>query len=116
MPFGESGPAVAAAVAALDDVEYVRRSAERNRDDRQTFINYANVRYAQIRSSQTNFILVRLDHPIEDVIAHFRQHNVLVGPRFAAIDAYLRVSIGRPEEQTVFWQVWDMLPHQGMKH
>lgn len=116
LQYAENVVAIGAAMAALDDVEHVRRSVQRNRDDRQTFVNYANVRYAQVRNSQTNFILVRLDHPIEEVIEHFRQHNVLVGPRFPAIDTYLRVSIGRPEEQTAFWQVWDMLHHEGMKH
>lgn len=116
LPFGENVVAVPAAMAALDDTEHVRRSAQRNRDDRQRFFNYADARYAQVRNSQTNFVLLRLDHPIEEIIAHFRKQNILVGPRFPGLDTYLRVSIGRPEEQTAFWQVWDMLPHEGMKH
>lgn len=116
LQFGENVVAISAAMAALDDAEHVRRSAQRNRDDRQRFFNYADARYAQVRNSQTNFVLVKLDHPIEEVIAHFREQNILVGPRFPQLDAYLRVSIGRPEELAAFWQVWDTLPHEGMKH
>jgi histidinol-phosphate aminotransferase len=116
LQFGENAVAISAAMAALDDGEHVRRSAQRNRDDRQRFFNHADARYAQVRNSQTNFVLVKLDHPIEEVIAHFRRENVLVGPRLPGLDNYLRVSIGRPEEQAAFWRVWDMLPHDSMKH
>jgi histidinol-phosphate aminotransferase len=116
LPFGENVVAICGAMAALDDTEHVRRSAQRNRDDRQRFFNHADARYAQVRNSQANFVLVRLDHPIEEVLSHFRSQNIRVGPRFPGIETYLRVSIGRPEEQAAFWQAWDMLPHEGMKH
>ncbi len=111
LEFGENAVAIGAAIAALDDTEHVRRSAQVNADERQRFVNHANVRYAPVSGSETNFVLVELDHPIEKVMAHFLENGVLVGPRFPNLDQYLRVSIGRPEEMAVFWQVWDMLPH-----
>ncbi len=111
LEFGENSVAIAAAIAALDDTDHVRRSAQVNADERQRFVNHANVRYAPVSGSETNFVLVELDHPIEKVMAHFLENGVLVGPRFPNLDQYLRVSIGRPEEMAVFWQVWDMLPH-----
>jgi histidinol-phosphate/aromatic aminotransferase/cobyric acid decarboxylase-like protein len=69
-----------------------------------------------VSDSHTNFVLVTLDHPIEENIAHFRENSILVGPRFPRLDKFLRVSIGRPEEMKAFWRVWDMLPHKSMKH
>jgi hypothetical protein len=57
-----------------------------------------------------------LDHPIEEIITHFRANGILVGPRFPRLDNFLRVSMGRPEEMETFWRVWDMLPHRVMKH
>jgi histidinol-phosphate aminotransferase len=116
LPFGENTVGISGAMAALDDSEYVRRSAERNRDDRQRFVNKSEVRYAGVSDSQTNFVLVPLDHPIEETIEHFRKNGILVGPRFAGLDDMLRVSIGRPEEVNAFWRVWDMMPHKPMKH
>jgi histidinol-phosphate aminotransferase len=119
LPFGENAVGIAAAVAALEDSEFVRSSADRNRADKQTFFNSADVRYVRVTDTQTNFTLLKLDHPIDEVIAHFRENAIFVGPRFPHLDAYLRVSIGRPEEIHEFWRVWDMLPHKpvhGMSH
>jgi histidinol-phosphate aminotransferase len=116
LPFGENAAGIRGAMAALDDGEYVRRSAELNSSNRQRFVNKSDVRYAGVSHTETNFVLVPLDHPMEEVIAHFRKNQVLVGPRFQGLDSYLRVSIGRPEEVDAFWRVWDMLPHKPMKH
>jgi histidinol-phosphate aminotransferase len=116
LPFGENVAAISAAMSALDDTEYVRRSADRNRDDRQSFFNSADIRYVNVEDSHTNFVLVSLDHPIEEIIAHFRENGILVGPRFPRLNKFLRVSIGRPEEMKAFWRIWDMLPHRTMRH
>ena len=119
LPFGENAAGIVAAMAALDDREYVRTNADRNRADKQTFFNSADVRYVRVTDTQTNFTLLKLDHPIDEVIAHFRENGIFVGPRFPHLDNYLRVSIGRPEEIHEFWRVWDMLPHKpvhGMSH
>ena len=116
LPFGENVVGISAAMSALDDAEFVRRMADRNRDDRQSFFNNADVRYVRVNDSQTNFVLVKLDHPIDEIIEHFRRNNILVGPRFPRLDDFLRVSIGRPEESKAFWRVWDMLPHKPVHH
>jgi len=116
LQFGENVVGIGAAMSALDDAEFVRRMSDRNRDDRQSFFNNADVRYVRVNDSQTNFVLVKLDHPIAEIIEHFRRNNILVGPRFPRLDDFLRVSIGRPEESKAFWRVWDMLPHKPVHH
>jgi len=112
LPFGENAAGIAAAMAALDDSEHVRRAAQQNLNDRQSFFNSADVRYVRVVDSQANFALLKLDHPIDEVIAHFRSNRVFVGPRFPQLDGFLRVSIGNAEENKAFWRVWDMLPHK----
>jgi histidinol-phosphate aminotransferase len=111
LQFGENALAMKAAAAALDDAEHVRQSVQRNSDQRQEFFHQAKVRKAGIVDSQTNFVLLRLDHPIDEVLAHFRKNNILLG-NFPGIDGFVRISFGRPAEMKEFWRVWDMLPHQ----
>jgi len=116
LQFGENSLAIPAAMAALDDSEYVRVCAQRNSDAQQQFQNQCGLRLLGAPDSRANFTLLQLDHPIDEVIAHFRKNNICVGPRFPGIDNLLRVSMGRPEDMKEFWRVWDMLPHETMIH
>jgi histidinol-phosphate aminotransferase len=115
LQFGENTIAVKAAIAALDDTEHVRRCVQRNYDERQEFWNKANVRMVNVTDSHANFVLVQLDHPSDEVAAHFRKNNVLVGHDIPGLGGFIRVSIGRPDEMNEFWRVWDMLPHDFMR-
>lgn len=115
LQFGENSLAIAAATAALDDTEHVRLCAQRNADAQQRFYNQCDLRLLGVSDSRANFSLLQLDHPIDEVIQHFRKNNIFVGPRFPGIEKFLRVSMGRPDEMKEFWRVWDMLPHQ-MSH
>jgi histidinol-phosphate aminotransferase len=115
LQFAANSLAIPAAMAALDDTEQVSRCAQRNAGARQEFDNQSNLRMLGVSDSQANFVLLELDHPINEVIEHFRKNNVLVGPRFPGVDSFLRVSMGRPEEMKEFWRVWDLLPHN-MEH
>ena len=113
LQFAENTLAIKAAMTALDDAEHVRQSVQGNNDQRQEFFHHANVRKARVIDSQTNFVLLQLEHPIDQVLTHFRKNNVILAS-FPGIDGYVRVSIGRPAEMKEFWRVWDMLPHADM--
>ncbi len=102
-----------AAIAALDDVEYVRLGVKRNNDDRQEFMNQVNARMLRAIDSQTNFVMVNPMRPPDEVIEHLKKHNILIGPKYPALDKYIRVSLGTPEEMKMFWQAWDLLPPAG---
>ena len=58
------------------------------------------------------------EHPAQEVIGHFRQHNILIGRQFPPMNDYIRVSLGIPAEMLAFWKMWDMLPwsKQLMQH
>jgi histidinol-phosphate aminotransferase len=117
LQFAVNSVGLKAAMAALDDTEHVRLSAKRNTDDRQEFFNGANVRMGAWIDSRTNFVLLKADHPTEEIIQHFRKNNILVGSGLElGQNKYIRISLGQPEEMKQFWRVWDLLPHSGMNH
>ena len=70
-----------------------------------------------LRSCESGQILrrrvesMRVDHPVPEIIEHFRQHKILIGPGVPGMDEYVRISLGQPDEMQRFWRVWDLLPH-----
>jgi histidinol-phosphate/aromatic aminotransferase/cobyric acid decarboxylase-like protein len=48
--------------------------------------------------------------PPDQVIEHLKKHNILIGPKYPALDKYIRVSLGTPPEMQEFWRVWDLMP------
>ena len=112
-----NGVVVRAGLAALDDAPSVAEFVKRNEDARQEFFNQAMARMLKPIDSHTNFVMMNTHHPAEQVIEHFRKNNVLIGRRFPAMDSYIRVSFGTPDEMAAFWRVWDMLPFaKAMQH
>ena len=99
-----------AASAALDDVDYVRLGVKRNSDDRQEFMNQVNARMLRAIDSQTNFVMVNPMRPPDEVIEHLKKHNILIGPKYPALDKYVRISLGLPGEMKIFWDAWDQMP------
>ena len=95
---------------ALDDSDSIRKFVKRNADDRQEFFNQAMARMLMPIDSQTNFVMTNTQHHADDVIEHFRRHDILIGRHFPPMDTYMRVSLGTPEEMHAFWRTWDLLP------
>jgi histidinol-phosphate aminotransferase len=102
-----------AASAALDDVDYVRLGVKRNTDDRQEFMNQINARMLRAIDSQTNFVMVNPMRPPDEVIEHLKKNNILIGPKYPALEKYIRVSLGTPGEMQAFWHAWDLMPPTG---
>jgi histidinol-phosphate aminotransferase len=109
-----NGIAVRAAMAALDDSVSTTEFARRNADIRQEFFNQAMARMLKPIDSHANFVMMNVDHPAEGVIEHFRKNNILIGRHFPAMNTYIRISLGTPEDMKAFWRVWDMLPFAKM--
>jgi histidinol-phosphate aminotransferase len=104
-----------AAIAALADKEGVQDFLKQNADDRQEFFNQAMARMLKPIDSHTNFVMMNTNRPAKQVIEDFRQHGILIAPRFPSMDTFIRVSLGAPNEMRQFWQVWDRLPNTGMR-
>jgi histidinol-phosphate aminotransferase len=95
---------------ALVDVKGVAESVRRNSDQRQEFLNSSNIRSLKPIDPHANFVMVDVQHPVEEVIEHFRRHNILIGRRFPTLETYMRVSLGSASEMITFWKTWDLLP------
>jgi histidinol-phosphate aminotransferase len=104
-----------AAMAGLADKESVENYVKRNTDDRQEFFNQAMARMLKPIDSHTNFVMMNTNRPAKQVIEHFRQHGIIIGPNIAGMEHHIRVSLGTPTEMREFWRVWDQLPNAGMR-
>lgn len=116
LQFGENTLGIRAAIAALDDAEYIRVCARRNQDDRQEFFNSAMLRDLGYVDSETNFVLLRVDRPVGEIINHFHTNKILLGPAVSSMERFIRVSLGRPDEMREFWRVWELLPPSRSRH
>jgi histidinol-phosphate aminotransferase len=111
--YGISVISAKAAAAALDDGDYVRAAIQRNADDRQEFMNQVNIRMLRTIDSHTNFAMLNPGRPVDMIIDHLKQNNVLVAPGIPSMAKYVRVSFGTPAEMQEFWRVMDLLPPTG---
>ncbi|HYL67596.1 MAG TPA: histidinol-phosphate transaminase [Candidatus Limnocylindria bacterium] len=104
-PFNTSGVAQAAALAALDDKEHVRRSVESNRAglvQLQAGLKKIGVRPVP---SVTNFILIDFGFDADPLAAELMKHGVIVRPmRWMGFPNAIRVSIGTKAENEKFLQ------------
>jgi len=99
-----------AAIAALHDTQHVQVNIQKNADSRQEFLNQAYARMMRPIDSHTNFVMFKTVRTTAQLIDHFQQNNILIGPHFTSMEDYIRVSIGTPEEMKEFWRVWDLMP------
>jgi histidinol-phosphate aminotransferase len=104
--------AIVAEVAgvALSDTAGVAEFVRRNVSDRQEFVNSAGVRMLMPIDSQTNFVMMNVQHPASPVVEHFRMNKILIGRVFPPMDDYIRVSLGTQDDMKAFWQAWDLIP------
>jgi histidinol-phosphate aminotransferase len=110
MGFSVSVLTARAALAAWNDTDAVRTGAVRNANDRQEFYRQAKTRNLAVIPSEANFLMMHTGRPAPEVIAHFKQNNVLIGRPFPPLTDHVRVSLATPPEMQEFWRVWDLLP------
>jgi histidinol-phosphate aminotransferase len=111
--YGVSRISAKAAIAALADGDYVRTAIKRNADDRQEFMNQTNNRMLRAMDSHANFTMLNPMRPADMVFDHLKRNNILVAPLNPAMDQFIRVSFGLPDEMREFWRVMDLLPPTG---
>lgn len=102
-PFNVSGVSLAAAVAALDDLEHVRRSVENNRRGLAQLEAGLRGQGVSFVASAANFMLIHLGpetNRISDAILHL---GVIVRPMaWMGFPEAIRVSVGTPAENEKF--------------
>ncbi len=104
-PFNTSGIAQAAALAALDDTEHVRRSAESNRAGLAQLTSGLQHLGIKFVPSVANFLLVVFGMDTEPLVEALLKHGVIVRPmRWMGFPAAIRVTVGTHEENQKFLQ------------
>jgi histidinol-phosphate aminotransferase len=107
--------AAGVALAAISDQAYVKKIASANADDRQEFFNQANARMLRALDSHTNFVLMAVGRPGNEVVDSLRAQGVLVTAGYPSFEKHIRVSLGSAEDMRAFWHAWDAsMPHHPM--
>lgn len=101
-PFNLNSLAQAAALAALDDGEHVRRTAENNRRERARLEAALQTMGRRCASSHANFVLTHVGDGAR-VFQELLRRGVIVRPMASyALPEWIRVSVGLPSENTRF--------------
>ncbi len=98
-PFNVNLPAQAAAIAALDDTEFVEKALRGNAEGIRTL--YAGFEALGLRyvPTQTNFILVHIGPNAADVFVELEKRGVIVRPmKGYGMPESLRVTVGTPAQ------------------
>lgn len=100
-PYNVNVAASAAALASLQDLDYLAGNVERIRQERERLFGWLSaVPFLRPSPSEANFILCRVtDRPAKDLKDALMREGVLV--RYynnALLQDYIRVSVGRPQD------------------
>jgi len=100
-PFNVTSVGQAAALAALDDTEHVRRSVESNRAERRRlFLELTKLHLAPV-PSETNFLFVPLGPYAKALCDELLHEGVIVRPMgWMGFPEAIRISVGNPAENT----------------
>jgi histidinol-phosphate aminotransferase len=103
LPFNTSIGAQAAALAALDDFEHVKRSVDSNRAGLAQLAKGLADLSLEFVPSVGNFVLVELDGDADAVAQELMKQGVIVRPmRWMGFPSAIRVTVGTAEENRIF--------------
>ncbi|WP_370297705.1 histidinol-phosphate transaminase [Ammoniphilus sp. YIM 78166] len=102
-PFNTNRLAQSAAIASLDDSQFVEDCKQKNAEGRRYLEEEVAKLGFSIYPSQGNFVMILLDRPGDEVFASLLKQGIIV--RSGGLLGYpqtIRVSIGTPEENQAF--------------
>ena len=100
-PFNVTSVGQAAALAALDDTEHVRRSAEMNRAERRRLFLELTKLHLEPVPSETNFLFVPVGPHAKTLCDELLHEGVIVRPMgWMGFPEAIRISVGSPAENT----------------
>ncbi|MDC3413048.1 histidinol-phosphate transaminase [Terrihalobacillus insolitus] len=98
-PFNTSSVAQQAALLALEDEEFLQHSVERNKENKQAFIQFCDQLGLSYYDSQTNFLLVQLPVSGDQVFQHLLSKGFIVRSGEAlGVPNSVRITIGERED------------------
>ena len=100
-PFNVTSIGQAAALAALDDTDHVKRSAETNREERKRLYNELRRLSLNPVPSETNFLFIELGQNAKPFCDALLREGVIVRPlAWMGFPDAIRISVGSPAENT----------------
>ncbi|MDN3453324.1 MULTISPECIES: histidinol-phosphate transaminase [unclassified Psychrobacter] len=105
--------AAVAAIATLDDNAFLALSLHTTNQSRQmveTTLDELGLRYLP---SQTNFIFHEVKGDVKVYIERMHEHGIVVGREFPPIQSFSRVTLGTPDEMTVFIETLRLFREKG---
>jgi len=103
IPFSVNSLAQKAAIAALDDKEYLKKSIETVHDGRAFLIEELAKAGVKPYPSQANFVFFEVPGKSEDVVKALQKRGIIVRDcSFAGLENHIRVTVGTPEENRKF--------------
>jgi histidinol-phosphate aminotransferase len=100
-PFNVTSVGQAAALAALDDTEHVRRSVEMNRAERRRLLSELTKLHLHAVASETNFLFIPLGQNAKPLCDELLREGVIVRPlAWMGFPEAIRISVGSPAENT----------------
>ena len=109
-PFNTSSLAQVAAIAALDDAEWVKTSREHNARELAYLEGELSRRRISFTPSVANFVLVQFEADVKELFVEFQKRGVIVRPSGGpGLVNCARVSVGTHAENVRFLAVLDQL-------
>jgi len=102
-PFPLSTPAVRAAEAAIDDIEWMRKCVEKIKEERERMFRELK-KCVEVTPSQANFLF--FESPVENLAEELLKRGVIVRDcsNFPGCRNHIRVTVGKAEENEMFLQ------------
>jgi histidinol-phosphate aminotransferase len=101
-PFNVGTPGQLAARAALTDRAHMQATVEATVRDRAGLTKALEADGLRVAPSQANFVLIDVQRPGRTVYEALLREGVIVRPMAAPLQTWIRVTVGRPEENTRF--------------
>jgi len=107
-PFNVNSAAQIAAIAALDDRAFLRRTLRVVSEGRRFLVNELRRRHLSCVDTVTNFILVDLGRDAQPIYKGLLERGVIVRPMNSwGLDTFLRVTVGKPADNRRFLKALD---------
>jgi histidinol-phosphate aminotransferase len=100
-PFNTTAPAQEAALAALDDEEYVKKSYINNTEGKKYLFPELEKLGVKCFPTEANFILCRFKRNAGDIIKKLEMRGIIIRSMAGIGQEYARVTIGTPEENSI---------------
>lgn len=112
-PFNNNRPAHKAAQVALQDTEFIEHCRTMNESEKARFVDFAKRHELHIYPSSTNFVLMESPADDKEVAQQLLERGIIVrAGHLLGTPGYLRITIGRKEQNDVLFEQLEQLMNE----